>query len=165
MTLTRLHLAGAFALALLAGCGDGITAPKCDRCGDVRVLTERGEYKPGTIIGVTIANKTAQPLRYDWCSLAAVGRTDSADPFDTTYRPSRRCGFGAGVDEVRARMITLAPGATERDTVTLQGAALQGQYRINLWLVDENGNVELGNPVVSNTFDVFPGASARITSR
>ena len=56
-------------------------------------------------------------------------------------------------------------GATERDTVTTPSGALQGQYRINLWLVDENGNVELGNPVVSNTFDVFPGASSQVNNR
>jgi hypothetical protein len=117
------------------------------------------------MIAITIANQTTQPLRYDWCSVGTVGRTDSADPFDTTYRPSRRCGFGAGLDEVRSHMITLAPGATERDSVATPSGALQGQYRINLWLVDENGNVELGNPVVSNTFDVFPGASSQTSHR
>ena len=46
--------------------------------------------------------------------------------------------------------------------VISSGAA---QYRIQLWLLDENGLPEAGNPIASNIFDVFPGADRAISAR
>lgn len=159
-----LGLVSAIGLLALTGCGNGITEPKCDRCDELRVLTDHAEYRQGTWIAFTITNRTPDVLRYDWCSVEHVARTTDA-PFDVRYAPSRRCGFGAGIDEVREHMVTLATGEGKRDSVFLSGAAFQGQYRIHVWLVDENGVADPDNPVVSNTVDVFPGASHSMDGR
>jgi hypothetical protein len=34
-----------------------------------------------------------------------------------------------------------------------------------MWLVDEMGLPETGNPIASNTFDVYPGAPAAVNQR
>jgi hypothetical protein len=164
--MTRaLGLLSAIALLALTGCGDGITAPKCDLCDELRVLTDHPEYRQGSWIAFTIKNRTPDVLRYDWCSVEHVARTSSDTPFDVRYVPSRRCGFGAGIDEVREHMVVLASGEAQRDSVFLSGAAFQGQYRIHLWLVDENGVADPDNPVVSNTVDVFPTANHSLVER
>ena len=164
--MTRaLGLVSAIALLALTGCGDGITAPKCDQCDELRVLTDYAEYRQGTWIAFTIKNRTPDALRYDWCSVQHVARTSSDAPFTVRYLPARRCGFGAGIDEVREKMVTLAPTESTRDSVFLSGAAFQGQYRIHLWLVDESGVADPDNPVVSNTVDVFPTANHALVGR
>jgi hypothetical protein len=61
--------------------------------------------------------------------------------------------------QVLANMRVLAAGASVSDSVTLLLGAFQGQYRIQLWLVDITGTPEPGNPVISNFFDVVPSAA------
>ena len=164
--MTRaLGLVSAVGLLALAGCGNGITAPKCDRCDELRVLTDHAEYRQGTWIAFTITNRTPDVLRYDWCSVEHAARTSTESPFKVRYLPSRRCGFGAGIDEVREKMVVLAPAESARDSVSLSGAAFQGQYRIHVWLVDETGVADPNQPVVSNTVDVFPTANHSIVGR
>ena len=160
------RLASIAAVLSLVACGDkGITAPSCDRCDEMRVVTDRPEYRPGSNIVFTISNRTTADLRYDWCSVTLASRTSTDVDFDVTYRPSRRCGFGAGPAEVVQHMVVLAPGESVRDSVTVTGAANQSQYRLHVWLVDANGLPELGNPVASNIFDVYPSASQTIMAR
>ena len=153
------------ALVVAAGCGNGITAPKCDRCDELRVLTDHAEYRQASWIAFTITNRTPDMLRYDWCSVSHVGRISSDTPFDVRYIPSRRCGVGAGIDEVRENMVVLAPAESARDSVFLSGAAFQGQYRIHVFLVDESGVADEDNPVVSNTVDVFPTANHSVVEQ
>jgi len=151
------------ALVVLSGCSsDGITEPKCERCDEMRVVTDRPEYRPGSVVAFTLTNRTTTELRYDWCSVAVASR-GSAD-FETNYSPARRCGFGAGLSDVLEHMVLLAPGETLRDSAAISSGAAQSQYRIQLWLLDENGLPETGNPIASNIFDVYPGAD-RATSR
>ena len=164
--ITRaLELVSAIGLLALAGCGNGITAPKCALCDELRVLTDHAEYRQGSWVAFTITNRTPDVLRYDWCSVEHVARTSSEEPFDVRYVPSRRCGFGAGIDQVREHMVALASGEARRDSVFLSGAAFQGQYRIHVWLVDESGVPDADNPVVSNTVDVFPTANHSVVEQ
>lgn len=152
------------ALIALSGCSsDGITEPKCERCDEMRVVTDRPEYRPGSVVVFTLTNRTTSELRYDWCSVAVASRGSS--DFEINYSPARRCGFGAGLAEVLEHMVILAPGETLRDSATISSGATQSQYRIQLWLLDENGLPEAGNPIASNIFDVFPGAERAINSR
>lgn len=148
----------AVAALVSLGCGGGITEPKCERCDELRVVTDRPEYRPGSVISFTIVNRTTTPLRYDWCSVVLASRGND-DEFDIHYSPARRCGFGAGTAEVMERLVIIGPGESYRDSLTISTAANQSQYRLHLWLVDVNGVPEVGNPVVSNTFDIYPGAS------
>jgi hypothetical protein len=60
-------------------------------------------------------------------------------------------------------MRLIAPGATLVDSQKVSGAALQGQYRLHIWFLDEMGLPEAGNPIVSNTFEVFPAADAGVS--
>ena len=151
-------------VALSACSSDGITEPKCDRCDEMRVVTDRAEYRPGSVIAFTLTNRTTTALRYDWCSVAIASRGNS-DEFEANYSPARRCGFGAGLSDVLEHMVVIPPGETLRDSASVSSGAAQSQYRIQLWLLDENGLPENGNPVVSNIFDVFPGADRAISSR
>lgn len=148
-------------LVSLAACSEGITAPKCDRCDEMRVLTDRSEYRPGSVVAFTITNRTSSVLRYDWCSVSLASR-GSTDGFEVRYTPARRCGFGADIQDVIDHMVLIDPGASLRDSLTINSGANQSQYRLHIWLVDETGAPEAGNPVASNIFDVFPAASASI---
>lgn len=153
------RLAAFVAVASLMSCGgDGITAAKCDRCHEMRVLTDHPEYRPGSKIAFTLTNRTADVLRYDWCSVELVSRPSADVNFRARYLPSRRCGIDAGTAQVIEHMILLAPGASVRDSVSISGAANQSQYRLNVWLVDETGVAD-ASPVASNTFDVYPSAN------
>ena len=102
-------------------------------------------------------------MRYDWCSVELVNRRSGDVDFTARYLPARRCGVGAGATEVVQHMVVLAPGENVRDSVSVSGAANQAQYRLHVWIVDENGIPEGGNPVASNVFDVFPSAQAAIS--
>ena len=147
------------AIVALSSCSDAITAPKCDRCDELRVLTDRPEYRPGSVIAFNVSNRTTGVLRYDWCSVAIASRGNGDEFPPAVYSPARRCGIGAGVEDVLDHMVLIPQGETYRDSVTISGGANQSLYRITIWLIDENGVPQAGNPVVSNTFDVYPGAS------
>ena len=149
-------------LVALSACSGGITAPDCDRCNELRVVTDRSEYRPGSVIAFTITNRTSTVLRYDWCSVGLSSR-GSDGVFKANYSPSRRCGFGAGLTQVLEKMVLMSPGVTLRDSIV--GTAIQSHYRLALWLLDESGVPEDGNPVVSNTFEMFPGANSAIVVR
>jgi len=151
------------ALVFVPSCENGITDASCERCDEVRVRTNRGEYRNNAIVEFSVTNRTSTEMRYDWCSVQLAGRTNSDSPFSTVYSPARRCGFGAGQVEVLAHMRLIAPGATLVDSQRVSGAALQGQYRLHTWFLDEMGLPEAGNPIVSNTFDVFPAAEASVS--
>jgi hypothetical protein len=162
--MRRFSLFGSLILVALSACSNGgITAPKCERCDEMQVLTDRPEYRPGSTIAFTISNRTTDVLRYDWCSVGLASRGNGDDFPPANYSPARRCGIGAGVQEVVDHMVLIQPGESLRDSVTISGAANQSLYRITIWLLDENGIPQAGNPVVSNTFDVFPAASAALT--
>ena len=148
------------AIVAFSGCSNDIAAPSCERCDELRVLTDRPEYRPGSVIAFNVSNRTTSVLRYDWCSVALASRGNGDDFPPAIYSPARRCGFGAGVDDVLEHMVLIPQGETYRDSVTISGAANQSWYRITIWLIDENGVPQPGNPVVSNTFDVYPGASS-----
>ena len=163
MIARYLHVVLFAALAFVPSCGNGITDASCERCDEVRVRTSRGEYRNNGVVEFAITNRTSTEMRYDWCSVQLAGRTNSDAPFNAVYSPARRCGFGAGVAEVVAHMRLIAPGATLVDSQKVSGAALQGQYRLHLWFLDETGLPEAGNPIVSNTFDVFPAAEASVS--
>jgi hypothetical protein len=152
-----------FAVAVaLSACSDGITAPSCDRCDEMRVLTDRAEYRPGTTIAFTITNQTSTVLRYDWCSVGMASKAVDGK-FTLSYSPARRCGFGAGLTEVLENMVVIPPGETLRDSII--GSSTQSLYRLHIWLLEESGAPEVGNPVVSNTFEMFPGANSALVAR
>ena len=146
----------------LSACDNGITDAKCDRCDEMRVRTDRAEYRPGSFAAFSVTNRTDEVLRYDWCSVSLVSRTSTEVPFPVSYNPGRRCGFGASTDVVLAHMVPIAPGESIRDSVSVAGGSNQGQYRVHIWLLDAEGLPEGGNPVASNTFDVYPAASSSI---
>lgn len=150
------------ATLMVAACSKGITEPQCDRCDEIRVITDRPEYRPGSMIAFTITNRTTTVMRYDWCSVALASRGNGDDFPPAIYNPGRRCGFGAGVDKVLEHAVVLQPGQSTRDSLSISGAANQSLYRLAIWLLDETGLPQQGNPVVSNTFDVYPGANSTV---
>src|SRR5262245_11759475 len=113
-----LRVSVAVALVAVVGCGDGITEPECDRCSEMRIITDRPEYRPGSVIVFTITNRTSDVLRYDWCSVTLSSTVSD----EVGYSPARRCGPGAGPADVLARMVVIDPGASLRDSVNIGGA-------------------------------------------
>jgi hypothetical protein len=160
-----LRLAALLSVASLAACDKGITAPDCDRCDEMRVLTDRLAYRPGSTIVFSISNRTTDVLRYDWCSVGLQSRGNTNDFPTATYLPSRRCGIGAGLTEVLSHMVVIPAGGMVRDSSAISGAANQSWYRVTVWLVDETGVPQQANPVVSNTIDIYPGAKTSISPR
>jgi hypothetical protein len=145
-------------LALVACEGSGIADPNCALCDELRIRTDRADYNPRSLVRFTLTNRTSDSLRYDWCSVVGMGRVSTDRPFDTEYRVQARCGAGAGLADVIANMRVLAPGASSRDSVSLN-ASYQGDYQVQVWLVDAGGGVVPHNPVVSNLFSVRPGVA------
>jgi hypothetical protein len=131
----------------------------------MRVITDRPAYRPGTWIGFTVTNRTQAVLRYDWCSVSLASRGNGDDFPEARYSPARRCGFAADLQVVLDHVVPIQPGATLRDSVSVPGGANQSLYRVVVWLLDANGAPELGNPVVSNTVEVYPGASSAVSPR
>ena len=150
----------AVTLAFASACDDNLTPPVCERCGELQIRTERSEYRPGAIVRFYMTNVTASPLRYDWCSMTLASRSTERD-FEIVYRPTHQCGLDAGPEEVVANMQIIRPGETRSDSLTIR-VAFQGQQRVHVWLLDAEGRPEAVNPVASNVFLVFPGASARL---
>lgn len=145
----------------LVACGEGLAPDSCDRCDELRIRTERSEYRPGAVVRFSMTNLTAAPLRYDWCSMTLASRSTEI-AFEKVYLPSRRCGAGANDETVRTHMRVLQPRETTLDSLVIR-VAYQGQQRVHVWLLDAEGRPEAVNPAGSNVFLVFPGAEARIT--
>jgi hypothetical protein len=143
-------------LAALAACTEGIVAPVCDLCDEFQLRTDRKEYGMKSIVRFTITNRTNEVMRYDWCSVTAVGRTSDILPFETFYRRHSRCGPGADLTDVIEHMRTLASGESTRDSVMVPSGAYQGEYQVQLWPIDAAGALTLGGPTVSNSFIVLP---------
>ena len=161
-TLTTMCLVAAAGGALLA-CGSATGPGGASLCATglgVEVCAAKSEYSPGDIVETTVRNTTSESLYVDVCSLKPAGKTDRDRPFETDYLPGTACGPDVDLDEIRSRMVEVAPGATARFEPRLPTFAFQGFYRVNVWLLDANGERVNEVPAFSGTFVVFPSAGS-----
>lgn len=156
--------AGLAAALLLAGCSGGSTAgpdtPACATGSGFRICTERSLYAPGEAVDFSIQDLgTVErgPVFHDGCALEIVFRTDPTKPFPARYDHAGRCGNAPTEEEIRAAHREVPPGETVDDRVSLSPAAPQGEHRLNLWFLDEEGELIDPDPVRSGIFEVRRG--------
>jgi len=148
-------------LIVLAGCGNSATGPGSGPCATnqgIEICADRSSYRPGASVGLTITNRGSQTVFKDFCSVKIVGKTDRSAPFEARYNPTLLCGLDVTQEEIVANMVELAPGASIEEQHRLATFAFQGLYRVNVWILDENGDRISMTPFFTGTFDVIPTA-------
>lgn len=154
-SLAPLLLAATAALA----CGEDATGPAADLCATrhgVEVCADRAEYQRSDPVAITVRNATSRPIFKDYCSTKLVGVTSLVRAFEEEYNPRLRCGNGATSADVRANMVRLEPGESLQEELTFSPFAFQGYYRVNVWILDEEGQLFPETPAHSGIFRVFP---------
>ena len=146
--------------ALLAlSCGEDATGPVGSLCATqhgLEVCVDRPEYEPRQSITVTSRNVSGARIFKDSCAIKPVGVTNLEVEFEASYNPTLHCGRGATRADIVERMVELEPGDSTRETVTLPFFSFQGWYRVNVWLLDAEGNLAVDTPATSGIFQVFP---------
>ncbi len=155
-------LTRALAVVVVTACGSEITEPGTSLCATrngVEVCVAGAQYSPGDLVRFTVRNMSGAPIYKDSCSTKLVGTTGVDGSFDEVFDPTLRCGSNAGVQDIVANMIELAPSEENSDSLQLVSFAFQGYYRVNVWIVDADGALVSSTPAISGTFDVFPSAN------
>ena len=144
---------------LLLSCGEDATGPVGSLCATqhgLEVCVDRPEYEPRQSITVTSRNASDAPIFKDSCSTKPVGVTNLAAEFEAFYNPTLHCGRGATRADILEHRVVLEPGESVQETVTLPFFSFQGWYRVNVWLLDAEGNLALDTPATSGIFQVYP---------
>jgi hypothetical protein len=154
----------ALAALFFAACSDSPTgagsAARCATTDGVEICTARAEYRPSDVVDIQIRNEGLETRYVDYCSVKIVGTTSRSAPFPEDYSPQVRCGSDWTQADIIANKIELPPGGTVQESQRIQSFAFQGYYRVNVWLVDENGDRIGETPSYSGTFEVFPSAGS-----
>lgn len=148
-------------LLVLVGCGAFATGPDVGPCATnqgIEICVDRSSYPPGASVNLTMMNRGTRTVFEDFCSVKVVGKTDPSVPFEDRYDPTLSCGIDVTPEEIIARMVELAPGASIQEQHRLPTFAFQGLYRVNVWFLDENGDRISMSPFVTGTFLVIPTA-------
>lgn len=147
------------AAVLTLSCGEDATGPAASLCAmqhGLEVCVDRHEYEPRESITVTSRNVSGARIFKDSCATKPVGVTNLEVEFEAFYNPTLHCGREATRADIVEHMVELEPGDSTRETVTLPFFSFQGWYRVNVWLLDAEGNLALDTPATSGIFQVFP---------
>lgn len=147
------------AAVLVLSCGEDATGPVGSLCATqhgLEVCVDRPEYEPRESIAVTSRNVSGAPIFKDSCATKAVGVTNLEVEFEEFYNPTLHCSRGATRADIVERMVALEPGDSTQDTVTVPFFAFQGWYRVNVWILDAEGNLAEETPAASGVFQIFP---------
>lgn len=158
-SLASFTLVAAVALAL--SCGETATGPEaslCDIRHGVEVCVDRAEYERTERVSVTTRNASSDPIFKDGCGTKMVGVTSLGRPFEEVYLPTLRCGRDVTPAVVRANMVRIDPGASFVEELTFHAFAFQGYYRVNMWILDEEGRLAADTPAPSGIFRVYPAS-------
>lgn len=104
-------------------------------------------------------NTLDRPIFRDACGTRLVGVTNLATDFDETYDPRLRCGAEVSRMDIVARMVGIAAGASLDESFAIPPGAFQGWYRVNVWILDAEGDRVGERPASSGIFQVFPSAN------
>ena len=160
--MSRGFLGSIMAAALVVSCGEELTGPSAELCATqhgAQVCVDRAEYQRTEPVTITTRNVSSRPIFKDACSTKLVGVTSLSREFEEEYNPRLRCGRGATEADVRANMVRLESGASFEETLTLHSFAFQGYYRVNMWILDEQGERVAETPATSGIFRVFPSTA------
>ena len=146
--------------ALLAlSCAEDAMGPVGSLCATqhgLEVCVDRPEYEPRGSITVTSRNVSGHRIFKDACATKPVGVTNLEVEFEASYNPTLHCGRGATRDDIVRHTVELGPGDSTEEIVTIPFFAFQGWYRVNVWLLDAEGNLAFDTPATSGIFQVFP---------
>lgn len=145
-------------LAILGCSGILSSSGKCNSQDGIEICTGANEYRPGADVVLRITNSSQRTVYLDVCSIQVTGKATESQEFDAQYNPGRRCGPGVSLEEIVAQMRELTPGSSLNHTVHISTGVFQGDYRINVWFLDETGQRLFEQPVTTAVFDVFPSA-------
>lgn len=148
-----------FAAALALSCAEDATGPSTSLCATqhgLEVCVDRPEYEPTQSITVTSRNVSGARIFKDSCAIKPVGVTNLEVEFEESYNPTLHCGRGATRADIVQHMVELEPGDSTRETLTLPFFSFQGWYRVNVWLLDAEGNLAVETPATSGIFLVYP---------
>ena len=143
-------------------CGEAATGPEaslCDTRHSVEVCADRAEYEFTDPVTVTTRNVSSLPIFRDGCAIKLVGVTSLVREFEERYNPTLHCGRGATPAVAKANMVRIEPGASFQESLTFSPLSFQGYYRVNVWLLDEEGGLAVETPATSGIFRVFPASS------
>lgn len=147
------------AAVLALSCSEDPTGPESSLCATqhgLEVCVDRPEYEPRQTVTVTSRNVSGARIFKDSCAIKPVGVTNLEVEFEASYNPTLHCGRGATRSDIIQHMVELEPGDSTRETVTLPFFSFQGWYRVNVWLLDAEGNLAVDTPATSGIFQVFP---------
>ena len=150
-----------FVVPSIAGCNStplGSTGSLCGQRDGIRVCAQTLRARPGAALTFTISNRSSRTVFEDVCSSLLVGRTNTQEPFEFRYDPRRGCGLDATQDDVIANLREMAPGVSVQETFRLPTFAFQGEYQLQVWFFDAEGQMLSEQPFTSGIFEVFPSA-------
>ena len=150
------------AAVLAVSCGDDATGPAsmlCETRHGLEVCVDRAEYQRTDAIAVTTTNVSGSAILKDSCATKMVGVTDLQRDFEEVYNPRLHCGSEVTRADIVEHMVEILPGASFEETLRLSTFAFQGWYRVNVWILNAEGNLAVETPAISGTFRVFPASN------
>lgn len=139
----------------LAACTDqAVLAPveHCEAQAGIEVCLERLLFAPGDPLPFTIANRTDRTVHV--CPAEVVGRRGPEEEWDLSYGVVVAACEPPATEEGEevAGTRSIPPGERIHDQLHVNGCAYEGEWKINVFLIDEGGDVvgEVSSPI----FDV-----------
>lgn len=114
---------------------------------------DREEYREGDTVTWTIRSSRGDVVFLDACSIELARDLGT---FEEGYHPQLLCGSDVDLAEIVAGMIPLGPGESLSGEYRLGGVVLQGRYRMNLWVLDAEGQRISAGPYFTPVFAIFP---------
>ncbi|MYA32723.1 MAG: hypothetical protein F4164_10345 [Gemmatimonadales bacterium] len=152
----------ALAVALVLSCGKEAVGPAtslCDTRHGVEVCVDKSEYGRSERLIVTTTNVSGNPIFRDSCAIKPTGVTNLSAEFEEVYNPRLHCGPEVTRADIVERMVEIAPGASADEILGFAIHAFQGWYRVNVWILDREGNLAFDTPAVSGVFRVHPSTN------
>ena len=157
--LTRLLALAISASGSVAGCSS-LTGPdeQCNTSDNIRICTGNDEYATGSSVDFTVTNLGQVSVYQDTCSGGTVGRRKTSDEWSPISGTARVCREDQTIEDVIANMRLLEPGKTLTDQIKTSPFAFQGYWKLQVYIVDQDGQRIREQPFDSPVFDIFPSA-------
>jgi hypothetical protein len=142
------------------GACSSLTGPDevCNTSGDIKICTDRAEYATGATVSFTITNLGQATVFQDMCSGGTVGRRKTNEEWSPVSGTTRLCREDQTIEDVIANMRPLERGQTLNDQIKTSTFAFQGYWKLQVYVVDQDGHRIREDPFDSAVFEIFPSA-------
>lgn len=157
----RLSPTLAVCAAAVVGCSSilGIGS-SCRTDRGIELCVDRSEYAPGDTVHLRMTNVGGGELaRIDACSIQLTGTAGTTDELGYVYLPTRRCGFEVTTEIQLERAFLLARGESAATALGIGRGTPQSFSRVNVWLLEADGELVSEEPVSSTVFTILRSAS------